>query len=70
MLVTLRHFVYCAISYVTRKKAFRGGSSISGKGVHMYKGVHVCVCGGVGVAYLILSHFSQIYYDNEIIGSH
>ena len=27
---------------------YRGGSRISGKGVHMYKGVCVCVWGGGG----------------------
>ena len=40
----------------------RGGSRISGKGVHMYK--------GVGFALLILSHFSKIAHENEIIWSH
>ena len=35
----------------------RGGSRISGKGVHMYK--------GVGFAMLILSHFSLISHANE-----
>ena len=41
------------------------GSRISGKGVHMYKGV--CVW---GYALLILSHFSYISHENEIIWSH
>ena len=40
----------------------RGGSRISGNGVHMYK--------GVGFALLILSNFSQISHENEIIWSH
>ena len=36
--------------------SFRGGSRISGKEVHMYKGVCVCVGGGgEGLALLILS---------------
>ena len=35
------------------------GSRISGKGVQMYK--------GTGFALLILSHFSQISHENEII---
>ena len=33
---------------------------ISGKGIHMYKG-------GGGVALLILSHFSLISHENEMI---
>ena len=37
----------------------QGGSRISGKGVHMYK--------GAGFFLLILSHFSKISYENEII---
>ena len=36
---------------------YRGGSRFSGKGVHMYKGMCVCVGGG-GFALLVLSHFS------------
>ena len=44
----------------------RGGSRISGKEVHIYNGM-----GGVGgFALLILSHFSEISYENEIIWSH
>ena len=35
----------------------RGGSRISGKGFHMYKGMGVC--------FLILSHLSQISHGNE-----
>ena len=35
----------------------RGGFRISGKGVHVYKVVCVCVWGG-GVALLILSHYT------------
>ena len=40
----------------------RGGSRVSGKGVHMYK--------VVGVALLILSHLFLISHENEIIWSH
>ena len=40
----------------------RGGSRISGKRVHMYK--------GAGFAFLILSHFSKISNENEIIWAH
>ena len=40
---------------------YRGGSRISGKDVHMYK--------GTGFAFLILSHFSKISHENEIICS-
>ena len=39
----------------------RGGSRISEKGVHMYK--------GVGVPFADLSHFSLISRENEIIWS-
>ena len=47
----------------------KGGSRISGKGVHMYKCVCVCVCVGGGAAgfALILSHFSfKLCHENEI----
>ena len=40
----------------------RGGSRISGKGVRMYE--------GMGFALLILSYFSKISHENEIIWSH
>ena len=40
-------------------RQFRGGSTISGKGVHMYK--------GVGFVLLIISNFSYIFHENEII---
>ena len=39
----------------------RGGSRISGKGFILYK--------GVGVRLLMLSHFSEISHENEIIWS-
>ena len=41
------------------KDQHRGGSRISGKGVHIYK--------GMGCSLLILSHFSKISLENEII---
>ena len=41
----------------TKYHKSRGGSRVSGKGVRMYKGECVCVCGG-GAALLILSNFS------------
>ena len=44
------------------REIVRGGSRVSGQGVHMYK--------IVGFALLILSHFSSISHENEIIWSH
>ena len=44
------------------KKYRWGGSRISGKGVQMYK--------GRGFALTILSYFSLISHENEIIWSH
>ena len=44
-------------------KKYRGGSMISGKGVHIYKGV------GVHFADFYLN-FPKISHENEIIGSH
>ena len=41
----------------------RGGSRISGKGVHMYRGVE-------GLALLIFISFFLISHENEIIWSH
>ena len=41
---------------------YRGGSKISEKGVLMFK--------GMGVALLILSHFSSISHENERCWSH
>ena len=41
---------------------YRGGSRISGKGVHMYK--------GTGFAFLIFSHFFLMFHENEIIWPH
>ena len=50
------------LNYIHFWCIYRGGSRNSGKGVHIYK--------GTGFAFLILSHFSLISHENEIIWSH
>ena len=50
--------VNCSVRADSLLIVARGGTRFSGKGVVMYKGLCVCVCGGGGVALLILSIFS------------
>ena len=50
------------IDYIQFWVIYRGRPRISVKGVHMYK--------GTGFAFLILSNFSEIPHENEIIWSH
>ena len=47
--------------YESAYKSFRGGFTISRKGVQMYKG---------GFTLLILYYFSKTSHENEIICSH
>ena len=49
-IMTLELIESTELDYIDFWCIYRGGSRISGKGVHMYK--------GAGIAFLILSHFS------------
>ena len=61
-IITLELLESPELDYIHIWCNYRGVSWISGKGVHMYK--------GTGFAFLILSHFSLISHENEIIWSH
>ena len=58
-LMTLELLKSTELDYIDFWCIYRGGSRISGNGVHMFK--------GAGFACLILSHFSLISNENETI---
>ena len=61
-IMTLQLLESTELDYIDFWCIYRGGSRILGKGVHMLK--------EAGFAFLILSHFSQISHENEIIWPH